>query len=128
MTNASSAPPRPANLDALETFMEFPAALALLDSVGRVELANLVFLARSGDDQLAEAPLRALAQDPDGAWRSVQLGLKGEANGTHASARSALRIGSSSSLMIRAVPGEAASSRCCSRASRISSAWPPRII
>ena len=82
MTIASSAHPGPANLDALEAFMEFPAALALLDAAGRVERANLVFLARLGDAGLDAAALRALAQDPDGAWRSVRLALKGGADGT----------------------------------------------
>jgi hypothetical protein len=73
MTITSPAHPATGNLDALEAFMEFPAALALLDAAGRVERANLVFLARLGDDELAEAALRALAHDPDGAWNRAHL-------------------------------------------------------
>jgi hypothetical protein len=81
MTMTSLAPSGPANLDALEAFMEFPTSLARLDTAGRVERVNLAFRARLGDDQPAEAALRALAQNPEGAWCSVRLGSKGKTDG-----------------------------------------------
>ncbi len=60
-----------ANSEMLETFMEFPVPLALLDADGHPERVNFGFQKWFGIDGLDAASLRALAQNPNGVWRSV---------------------------------------------------------
>lgn len=60
-----------ATSEMLETFMEFPVPLALLDSDGHLERVNSRFLEWFGADGLDAASLRALAHEANGEWRPV---------------------------------------------------------
>lgn len=60
-----------ATSEMLETFMEFPVPLALLDSDGHLERVNSRFLEWFGADGLDAATLRALAHEANGVWRPV---------------------------------------------------------
>jgi diguanylate cyclase (GGDEF)-like protein/hemerythrin-like metal-binding protein len=62
------------DVDLREAFMQFPAPLAMLDSAGRITLANLRFLARFPAEGIDAAALEALSRVTDGAWHDFQIG------------------------------------------------------
>lgn len=81
-------PADPAYTDLLETFMAFPAPLALVDANGYAERVNLRFLQRFGANGVNAARLRDLIKVPQGAWQSVDLSPS-EAGGKEVRARAA---------------------------------------
>lgn len=60
-----------ANIDVLESFMEFPIPLAILNPDGYPGRVNFRFREWFGADGFDEASLRALAHEPNGVWRPV---------------------------------------------------------
>ncbi|MBE0627560.1 MAG: diguanylate cyclase [Burkholderiales bacterium] len=66
----------PADVDLLETFVAFPAPLALLDASGRTERVNAMFLQRFGADGVNAGRLGALIHDQRDGWHKLTLSLR----------------------------------------------------